>query len=100
MRNIGRRLRWVREVLGMTQEQIATAVGIDQTAWSAYEVGKRWPDLGTASRLIAKLKVSHAYLMDGSLEGVERNLAIQLAAYHPELVLPTNKALHTDRLQA
>jgi transcriptional regulator with XRE-family HTH domain len=100
MRTIGLRLRWVRDALGMTQEQIASAVGIAQDAWSLYELGKRWPDLGTASRMIAKLKITHAYLVEGSLDGVERQLAIRLAAYHPELALPTRTDHHMDRLRA
>ena len=54
MASLGQRLRWVREVLDMTQEQMATAVGVDQTAWSLYELGKRWPDLAMAMRIAAK----------------------------------------------
>jgi transcriptional regulator with XRE-family HTH domain len=100
MAGVGERLRWVREALELTQAQIAVAVGIDQSAWSHYELGRRWPDIGTAMRLVAKLKISLPYLLDGSLEGVERQLAIRLAAYHPELVLPTRRDQHMDRLLA
>jgi transcriptional regulator with XRE-family HTH domain len=100
MASLGVRLRWVRDILGMTQEEMARAVGIDQTAWSLYELGKRWPDIAMAMRIAAKLKVSAAYLLEGSLEGVERDLAIQLAAHHPELVPPKRKENHKDRLQA
>jgi transcriptional regulator with XRE-family HTH domain len=90
----------VREALDMTQLQMATAVGIDQSAWSHYELGRRWPDIGTAMRLVAKLKISLPFLLEGSLEGVERELAIRLAAYHPELVLPRRTEPHMDKLQA
>lgn len=95
----GRRLRWVREILQMSQAQIAEAVGITQSAWSLYELGKRWPDQFEAIRLMAKLKISQQYLLGGSLEGVERDLAIQLAAHHPELVIPTNRADYRDNTQ-
>jgi hypothetical protein len=50
--------------------------------------------------MIAKLKITHAYLIEGSLDGVERELAIRLAAYHPELVLPTDTDHRMDRLRA
>jgi len=100
MAQMGQRLRWVREILGKSQEQMAQAVGIDQTAWSHYELGKRWPDIAQAARIVAKLKISLSFLLDGSLEGVERELAIQLAAYHPELVLPRRKEPRMDSIQA
>ncbi|HEY6254509.1 MAG TPA: helix-turn-helix transcriptional regulator [Xanthobacteraceae bacterium] len=100
MAAMGMRLRWVRDALDLRQHQIAEAVGIDQTTWSLYELGKRWPDQFAAARLIAKLKISHAYLLEGSLEGVERELAIQLAARHPELAAPINTEPRKDRLLA
>jgi transcriptional regulator with XRE-family HTH domain len=97
---MGRRLRWVREAYDMTQGQMARAVGLDQTTWSYYESGKRWPDQFAAVRLVARLKISVAYLLEGSLDGVERELAIRLAASHPELVPPRGKEPHTDRARA
>lgn len=97
---MGQRLRWVRDILGKSQAQMADAVGIDQTAWSLYERGQRWPDVTQAARIVAKLKVSLSYLLEGSLEGVERELAIRLAAHHPELVLPKHRVPHMDSLQA
>jgi transcriptional regulator with XRE-family HTH domain len=100
MRQMGQRLMWVREAYGMSQGQIAQAVGIDQTAWSLYENGKRSPDLYAALRLISKLKISFGFLVEGSLEGVERELAIRLAASHPELAAPLRMAPRTDTAQA
>jgi len=97
MKEGGERLRWVREARDESQEEIAEFVGLHQTSWSLYERGERWPDEFAAMRLIAKLKISRAYLLEGSLEGVERGLAIQLAARHPELAVPTDKATHTDK---
>lgn len=95
MAGAGIRLRWVREARKESQAQIADHVGIHQTAWSLYERGLRWPDDFEIPRLLAKLKISRAYLVEGSLEGVERDLAIRLAASHPELVAPIDKARHT-----
>jgi transcriptional regulator with XRE-family HTH domain len=100
MAAMGRRLRWVRDIHELSQAQMAEAVGIHQSAWSLYEAGKRWPDIAQAARIVAKLKISLAYLLEGSLEGVERQLAIRLAACHPELARPKRTEPHMDRLQA
>lgn len=93
MREVGQRLRWVREAMGCSQQEMATAVGVHQTAWSLYERGLRLPDQFEAPRLAAKLGISIPYMLEASLEGVERELAIRLAARHPELV-------HSDRTDA
>lgn len=94
MKKMGERLRWVREAMGNPSQDALTQqldLGRHQTSWSLYERGLRWPDDFEAARLIAKLKITRAYLLEGSLEGVERELAIRLAANHPELVGPTDK---------
>ena len=97
---VGKRLKWVREAMGMKQAQIADLVGVDQTAWSLYERGLRMPDQFAAVRLIAKLKISREYLLEGILENVEPDLAIRLALAHPELAPPRRRARDTDTAQA
>ena len=100
MKDMGRRLRWVRESLGLSQQKLASLLGVDQTTLSLWELGKRWPDQFAAARLTARLKISQQYLLDGSLKGVERELAIALAAAHPELAPPRSTARYTDTAQA
>lgn len=102
MKKMGERLRWVREALNLSQEQITQQLEIQrhQTSWSLYERGLRWPDEFEAERLLAKLQISRAYLLEGSLEGVERELAIRLAASHPELVAPIGKDRRTGTDQS
>ena len=95
MKEMGERLKWVREALGRSQEEMAEAIGLHQTSWSLYERGQRWPDQFEVIRLIAKLQITREYLLEGDLQGVERELAIRLAAQHPELVPPIDKALRT-----
>jgi transcriptional regulator with XRE-family HTH domain len=85
MKVVGRRLRWAREALELTQEQIAGMVGLDHSTWCYYEQGKRFPDPIKLPAICARLNVDNNYLMNGSLDGVERNLAILLAARHPIL---------------
>jgi transcriptional regulator with XRE-family HTH domain len=88
MREVGTRLKWVREALRLSQAAIAEKVGLHQTAWSLYERGLRYPDQFEVVRLAAKLQISIPYLLEARLEGVERGLAIRLAARHPELADP------------
>ncbi len=94
---MGQRLRWVREALGLNQTDMARLVGLTQTAWSSYEVGRRWPDIFHATRLMAKLKITREYLLEGDLSGIDRELAIRIAAQHPELVIPSRKAPRKDK---
>jgi len=91
MRQMGQRLRWVREALGLNQTDMARLVGLTQTGWSLYERGKRWPDQFAAVRLMAKLKITREYLLSGDLTGIDRELAIRIAAQHPQLVAPIHK---------
>lgn len=83
---MGRRLRWVREALGLNQTDAAKMVGLTQTAWSTYELGKRWPDQFEQPRLIAKLKITREYLMEGDLSGIDRGLADKIAASTPQAI--------------
>jgi transcriptional regulator with XRE-family HTH domain len=94
---IGTRLRWVREAMDISQEKIALAVGVDQTTWSLYEKGKRTPDQFRIPQLIGKLGITVPYLLGGGLDGVERDLAIQLAARHPELADTSGKGPGTGK---
>lgn len=91
MQRMGMRLRWVREAMNKSQEEMAEIIGVHQTAWSKYESGLRWPDQFGIAPLLSKLKISRAYLLEDSLQGVDRDLAIRLAADHPELAGPSNK---------
>ena len=63
-----RRLRAAREAKGVSQKQLGILAGIDQFVASArinqYERGKHVPDLQTAQRLAAELKVPVSYLYE------------------------------------
>lgn len=97
MRKMGQRLRWVREALGLNQTDMARMVGLTQTGWSLYERGARWPDQFAAVRLMAKLKITREYLLEGDLSGIDRELAIQIAAQHPELARTSRTAPHKGK---
>lgn len=85
MKDVGRRLRWVREAYGLSQEQVAAMVGVSQAAWSLYEKGQRIPDQFKLPTIAGKLKITLSYLLTQELHGVERPLATVLAQHHPEL---------------
>ena len=63
-----RRLQVAREARGVSQKQLGILAGIDQFVASArinqYERGKHVPDLQTAQRLAAELKVPVSYLYE------------------------------------
>lgn len=63
-----KRLREAREALGISQKQLGILAGIDEFGASArinqYERGKHIPDLLTAQRLAAKLRVPVSYLFE------------------------------------
>lgn len=63
-----KRLREAREATGLSQKQLGIQAGIDQFVASArinqYERGKHVPDLLTAERLAAELKVPMSYLFE------------------------------------
>lgn len=95
MAEIGQRLKWVREALELSQTQIADICGVDQTTWSAYELGNRLPDHFRIPQLCGKLRISVSYLLSGDLDGVEPRLAIALAAHHPSLAKTSYTAQRT-----
>lgn len=96
MREAGQRLLWAREILGLTQAEVGDLIGVTKDAVGLYERGLRWPDEFRALKMLSKLKISRAYLVEGSLQGVDRELAILLAAAHPELARPRDRASDTD----
>jgi transcriptional regulator with XRE-family HTH domain len=55
---LGGDLRELRERAGMTQEQLASAVGVSRAAISQFERQEATPRLGTAVRLLQALFVS------------------------------------------
>lgn len=57
------KMRSRRRALGMTQEDLAGALGVDQTSISDWERGKREPDLATLHGIAKALKWHPAVLL-------------------------------------
>ena len=86
---VGRRLRWAREALDMSQRQLAAHAGIDPSFVYAMERGDRTPSLFLAQSLIHILGISPQYLLWGVLQGCEIEVQTRLALMHgANLMLP------------
>lgn len=87
-RRIGQRLAWARELVCGSRRQLARDTGIDEAVLRRIEAGVRMPTVPIVQALCHVLRVSPAYLLEGSLQGVEWELAMRLSAAHPELRKP------------
>ncbi len=63
MVDFGDRLRTLRRQRGLTQQQLASLVGVRNSVISFYEVGERVPSPGVVIRLAAAFGVSTDYLL-------------------------------------
>ena len=62
---IGHRIRVSRKKLGLTQYQLANAMGLNPATYNRYEFGKHSITLGILAFFAEKLKVSIDYLLTG-----------------------------------
>jgi transcriptional regulator with XRE-family HTH domain len=60
--NIGNRIAFLRDQRGLTQEELATSLGISRAALSHYEKNRREPDTETLSKIADLFHVSLDYL--------------------------------------
>lgn len=71
MRQIGLRLRAVREVEGLTQEVFARAIGVTETALGNWERGERIADVLAMVRLLSRFGVTLEWVYAGHLRGMD-----------------------------
>ncbi|MDR3537359.1 MAG: helix-turn-helix transcriptional regulator [Acetobacteraceae bacterium] len=62
---IGARIRDVRREKGMTQDQLATAIGVSRSAVAQWETGRAGQITGNLTRIASTLDVGVEYLMYG-----------------------------------
>lgn len=72
-------LKKARQRIGLTQQQIANALGITKSTYCGYETGKRQPDLAKLRRLALLLCISVDELLD--LTGSENDYSVSPAEY-------------------
>jgi transcriptional regulator with XRE-family HTH domain len=88
-KQIGRRLKWVREQVCLTATELAADVGVDTSAIRHIEGGLRLPSIHLLMSLCHVLRISPQYLLWGTLEGVDPELAASLKSLHPTLNWPS-----------
>lgn len=64
MTDLGPRLREARELLELTQEEVAERSGVHATEVSRIEAGKRDPQVSTLLRLAKAVEVKPGQLLD------------------------------------
>ncbi len=74
----------LRKQKGLTQKDIADALGISRQAYANYETGNREPDLNTLKALSDFFNVSIDYLLDNKTEkpADEGELSEEVVIYH------------------
>ena len=61
--DFGKQLKQARQASGLSQQDVAQALGIDKTTYSGYETGRRQPDLSRLQKLARRLNVSADQLL-------------------------------------
>ena len=91
--DLGHRIREKRNNLGMTQDELAQALGVTSQHISAIEKDKRVPSLTFVYRMAKELGVSIDYLVSGE-KGIITDIIPALKADN-HLKLSTKKAIIT-----
>jgi len=88
-RGVGERIRWVRETVIPNRSEAARVLGIDPSTLAKIESGERPPSIFNVIEIANRFRVSTDFLLRGLLVArTDQELALTLAAKHPELVLP------------
>lgn len=77
---IGRRLRILREALGMKPSEIADSLGMERTYWSRFENGKRALTDPMAALICERYGVTMDYLILGKWHQLPLELATKMRA--------------------
>lgn len=74
--DVGQRIRWAREQLGLTQEQLGELVSLDQRSISELENSRRRLSVTELRLFAAALGKPQFYFLEGELGGDDWNSAI------------------------
>lgn len=85
---IGQRIAWARELVFPNRSELARIMEIDASTLAHIEAGSRSPSIFNVIELSNRLRVSTDYILKGLLTSrTDEEMALRLAAFHPELVL-------------
>lgn len=90
--NIGSRLAFLRDQRGLTQEELASSLGISRAALSHYEKNRREPDTETLGKVADLFQVSIDYLVGRTSQS---NIALdpEVRQFSDELELADDQLL-------
>lgn len=79
---VGARLALVREVLGLSQTDMASRAGLAVNAWNNYETGRRRISVDAAIAVCAAFRLTLDYIYCGDASNLPHGLARALDALH------------------
>ena len=56
--NLGQKIRFYRQIAGMTQKELGSACGVNESTIRNYELGNRYPDSDTIFEISNALEIS------------------------------------------
>lgn len=84
--DIAKRLLWTREILFETQTACALALDVPISTYQHWEKGGRYPDPYILVKYATEYGFTTDWIYRGRLRGIVPDLALRLAAEHPEAV--------------
>jgi len=97
------RLRMLRESAGLTQEDMAKALGISRTRLASYEQGQREPGLELLEEIADYFNVDMDYLIgrneQNTLNGMDLDELIEYIHKSPEYKILLSKSKKLDKEQ-
>ncbi|GAN79813.1 helix-turn-helix domain-containing protein [Acidocella aminolytica] len=83
-KDIGQRIRQVRELAGITQLELSEILGTTQAKWSKYELGMNMPDPMSMIEFCAKFGVTLDYIYRGLVSSrCSREMVSRLGELEP-----------------
>lgn len=86
---MGQRLQWVREAMGLTTTQLGAGIDVDEAMICHIEKGRRGPSVPLIATLCHVLRITPQYLFYGDVRDIDPELRAILLVRHPELRFPT-----------
>lgn len=96
-KEVGARIKWARELVEPNRAEFARVMGVDRSTLQKIEDGDRPPSIFNVLELAHRLRVSPNYILDGTLQGVDGEMAALLGESHPELIDRSRRAMGSDR---
>lgn len=77
VKNIGKRIRKVREERGVSQKKLGMILGLSDKAISAYEAGRTYPPIDTLERIAKELGKPIEYFVTNDSDSVQASDAYE-----------------------